>query len=299
MTDRTELLEAALDSSFPDGIALLDKEGQIVFWNPAAEAITGYAGMDVMSRQVPEPLEPLLLDRTKPAGSEPWRRKSRNRVTDHGSPGSTSWATDGSRDGATMVLRDDMGRAHRHGGVFHPAESLDALPHGECGEGTSVEAAQTELKTGWKRSSMTFSRAARASAYCGSPSIRPTRCARRTAPVPATRCSKRWSGCWPTGCGPPRRWGAGATMSSGSFARAHAGDAGGPRAGAGQPGPDGGLSLVGRPGSITVSIGAAQAERNESLADLLERAKAAMFSSFHAGGNQITSAPGGQECSPL
>jgi len=35
------------------------------------------------------------------------------------------------------------------------------------------------------------------------------------------------------------------------------------------------------------------------LVDLLERAKAAMFSSFHAGGNQITSAPGGQECSPL
>jgi PAS domain S-box-containing protein len=39
MTDRTELLEAALDS-YPDGIALLDLEGQMVYWNRAAESIT-------------------------------------------------------------------------------------------------------------------------------------------------------------------------------------------------------------------------------------------------------------------
>ena len=50
--------------------------------------------------------------------------------------------------------------------------------------------------------------------------------------------------------------------------------------------------------SLTVSIGAAQAEQEGSLVDLLERAKAAMFTSFHAGGNQITSAPGRQACSP-
>jgi GGDEF domain-containing protein len=50
--------------------------------------------------------------------------------------------------------------------------------------------------------------------------------------------------------------------------------------------------------SITVSIGAAQAEREGNLADLLERAKAAMQTSFHAGGNQITSAPGRPSCSP-
>jgi diguanylate cyclase (GGDEF)-like protein len=50
--------------------------------------------------------------------------------------------------------------------------------------------------------------------------------------------------------------------------------------------------------SLTVSIGAAQAEVNESLANLLERARLAMHSSFHAGGNQITPAPGGQACSP-
>jgi diguanylate cyclase (GGDEF)-like protein len=50
--------------------------------------------------------------------------------------------------------------------------------------------------------------------------------------------------------------------------------------------------------SITVSIGTAQADQAGTLADLLGRAKAAMSSSFHAGGNQITSAPGGQACLP-
>jgi GGDEF domain-containing protein len=50
--------------------------------------------------------------------------------------------------------------------------------------------------------------------------------------------------------------------------------------------------------SLTVSIGAAQAESAATLADLLERAKAAMFTSFRAGGNQIAPAPEGHPCLP-
>jgi len=49
--------------------------------------------------------------------------------------------------------------------------------------------------------------------------------------------------------------------------------------------------------SLTVSIGAAQAQSAGTLADLLERAKAAMFSSYHAGGNRVTAAPEGDACS--
>ena len=59
MTDRTELLEAALDS-LPEGIALLGERGPVMFWNRAAEAITGYASADLLARPAPEPLEPLL-----------------------------------------------------------------------------------------------------------------------------------------------------------------------------------------------------------------------------------------------
>jgi GGDEF domain-containing protein len=50
--------------------------------------------------------------------------------------------------------------------------------------------------------------------------------------------------------------------------------------------------------SLTVSIGAAQADQSETLAQLLERAQIAMHSSLHAGGNQITSASGRISCSP-
>jgi diguanylate cyclase len=42
---------------------------------------------------------------------------------------------------------------------------------------------------------------------------------------------------------------------------------------------------------VTVSIGAAQAGADASLVELMEKAKAAMFTSFHAGGNKITLAP--------
>jgi GGDEF domain-containing protein len=49
--------------------------------------------------------------------------------------------------------------------------------------------------------------------------------------------------------------------------------------------------------SLTVSIGVAQAQLPMTLAEVLERAKAAMFSSYQAGGNRIASAPGGITCS--
>ena len=69
MTDRTELLEAALDS-WPDGIGLVDAEGLVIFWNQAAEAITGYAGVEVLARPAPEELEPLLRAGGWPAPAE-------------------------------------------------------------------------------------------------------------------------------------------------------------------------------------------------------------------------------------
>ena len=59
MIDRAELLEAALDSR-PDGIALLGIEGEVMFWNRAAEAITGYSSLDLLSRPVPSFLEPFF-----------------------------------------------------------------------------------------------------------------------------------------------------------------------------------------------------------------------------------------------
>ncbi len=50
--------------------------------------------------------------------------------------------------------------------------------------------------------------------------------------------------------------------------------------------------------SLTVSIGAAHAERGESLSGLLERAQSALHSSMHEGGNHITLASGRHACLP-
>ncbi len=50
--------------------------------------------------------------------------------------------------------------------------------------------------------------------------------------------------------------------------------------------------------SLTVSIGAAQAERGEPLAGLLDRAQAAMLESVRAGGNHITAAQERRACLP-
>src|SRR5439155_25300382 len=58
MADRTELVEAALDV-YPEGLALLDSDERVVFWNRAAELITGYSGAEVIGRPLPDGLEPL------------------------------------------------------------------------------------------------------------------------------------------------------------------------------------------------------------------------------------------------
>jgi len=55
------LFEAALES-LPEAAALLDADGQFVFWNCAAEAITGYSKMEIISRPVPASLAVLLAE---------------------------------------------------------------------------------------------------------------------------------------------------------------------------------------------------------------------------------------------
>ena len=60
MTDRVELLEAALDS-LPEGIAFAGLDGQVKFWNHAAEAITGYAAAQLLGHSVRELLDLLVI----------------------------------------------------------------------------------------------------------------------------------------------------------------------------------------------------------------------------------------------
>ncbi len=143
MADRTELLEVALDS-FPEGVALLGGEDQIMLWNRAAEAITGYASADLLSRQAPEPLEPLLLASARLGNMEPDAGGQLGHRTlvhalhklGHDVPVMARY----------FVLRDGMGGRMGMAVLFHPADSLDALPHGECEQGGDVKASQAVLE---------------------------------------------------------------------------------------------------------------------------------------------------------
>src|SRR6266496_2877485 len=132
MADRTELLEAALDS-FPEGVALADLEGGVAFWNQAAEAIIGYSGPKLVGRPVREILDTLVV-----GGAQHWILQ-----TDSPTRGALVHVRHELGHyvlamARILVLRDGLGARIGTGVIFHPAESIDALPHGEVGEDSRV-----------------------------------------------------------------------------------------------------------------------------------------------------------------
>ena len=139
MADRTELLEAALDS-LPEGIALIGGEGEVVFWNRAAEAVTGHAGLDLVGRAMPETLKALL------EGSAPEPDPGPQQVRGCLIQARHKLGHDVPTMARTLVLRDGLGGHIGRAVVFHPAESLEALPHGETGEGDGIGASQADLE---------------------------------------------------------------------------------------------------------------------------------------------------------
>jgi diguanylate cyclase (GGDEF)-like protein len=183
--------------------------------------------------------------------------------------------------------------------IFHPAESLDALPHGETGEGSGVETDQAELEDRLEAEYEDF-------AHGGSPfgvlwitvdqahDLRMTHGARACEEMLEKVERTLANGLRPTE--KIGRWGDDEFLvlsherTAGTLA-AHAQVLAG-------------LARTtefrwwGDRVSLTVSIGAAQAELAEALAQLLERSRAAMLSSVHAGGNHITPAPGRHKCLP-
>lgn len=143
MTDRAELLEAALDSR-PDGIALLGLAGEVVFWNRAAAAITGYAGLEILDRPIPASLDSLLYDSALlgdlPLGTAlPANHGTLVHVRHKLGHILQTLAR-------RVVLRDGLGERIGTAVVFHPAGTLDALPHGEFEEDDAAEENRTEFE---------------------------------------------------------------------------------------------------------------------------------------------------------
>ncbi len=296
MIDRTELLEAALDS-LPEGIALMDADGRVAFWNRSAEAITGQASSDLVSRPVSVLLE-LLRIAQRPAEQEPCLGVAA------GSGALVHLRHKLGHDVPTMmralVLRDGLGGRIGRAAIFHPAESLDALPHGDCSEGSLVETDRAKLE---ERLEAVFEDFRQGGETFGvlwitvdqAHDLRKTHGAGACDAMLEKMEQAIANGLRPTD--EMGRWGDDEYLilshertpeMLASHAQLLAGLA-----------RTADFRWWGDRVSLTVSIGAAQAERDGSLTGLLEKAKAAMSSSFHAGGNHITSAPGRQSCSPL
>ncbi len=296
MTDRAELLEAALDS-LPEGIALLGEEHDVVFWNRAAEAITGHAGLELVGRPVPEMLK-TLLDRCAPSvdadpGSDCQSGRGFLAHARH------KLGHDVSTMARVLVLRDVLGSNIGAAVVFHPAESLDALPHGESGDGEGVEASQLDLEERLKLEFEDFARG-------GPPfgvlwiAVDQARGLRKThGAMGCEAMLGKVKRALANGLRPAEelgRWGEDEFLvlsheRTPEMLAVHAQLLAGLARTAD-------FRWWGDRVSLTVSIGAAQADKDEPLKQLLGRAQDAMESSIHAGGNHITLAPGGQACLP-
>ncbi|MGA7858157.1 MAG: diguanylate cyclase [Terracidiphilus sp.] len=296
MTDHVELLEAALDS-LPEGIAFAGLDGQVKFWNRAAEAITGYAAAQLLGHSVRELLDLLVI-----GGARRWTDQTDSEAV----PGCGSLVQMRHRLGHNLpvmarilVLRDGLGGRIGAAAVFHPAENLDALPHGDCGEIDFVEASQTELED---RLGTEFEDFMRGGLPFGvlwitvdqAHSLRKTHGARACEAMVEKVERTLMLSLRPTE--QIGRWGEDEFLvlsheRTAETLAAHAQVLAG-------------LARTtefrwwGDRVSLTVSIGAAQADQNETLAQLLERAQAAMLASIHAGCNHITLAPGRLACSP-
>jgi diguanylate cyclase (GGDEF)-like protein/PAS domain S-box-containing protein len=296
--DRTELLESALDA-LPDGIALFGMEGEVVFWNHAAEAITGYAGTDVLGQAIPEGLEPRIPERLLlgelQAGTS-------------AEPGSGALVKTRHKLGheirtiaRVMALRDGLGEQIGTAAVFHPAASLDALPHGASGEDQAVEASQANLE---ERLQIEFEDFVHGAAPFGVLWIGVDQACELRKTHGSSACEamlEKVQRALAHGLRPGEelgRWGEDEFLiisheRTPEMLAAHAQALAGMARTAD-------FRWWGDRISVTVSIGAAQAARDqdEELTQLMERAQKAMESSVHGGGNRITSAPGRQVCLP-
>jgi diguanylate cyclase (GGDEF)-like protein len=269
----------------------------LVFWNRAAAAITGQAGANLLGRPVREVVETVIV-----GGARQWN-SSRDAAS---RPECGSLIGLRHRMGhdvpaivRLLTLRDGLGGRIGMAAVFHPAESLDALPHGDCGQGVGVEVSQATLQD---RLQSEFEDFLRGHLPFGVLWITVDQAheLRKTHGVSACEAMlDKVQHALANGLRPGEevgRWGDDEFLvvsheRTPEMLAVHAQTLAG-------------LSRTaefrwwGDRVSLTVSIGAAQADPAEALAQLLERAQNAMATSIHGGGNQITAAPGRLPCLP-
>ena len=137
-----ELLEAALDG-LPEGMGIFDSEGAVMFWNEAAQCITGYAAIELLGHEIPEDLAPLLaarsaMERSQPLGVLEENHRSMTKAR-HKLGHMVSILA------RVLVLNNDLGERLGTAVLFHPVESLDALPLNELSDAAFAEGARADL----------------------------------------------------------------------------------------------------------------------------------------------------------
>ncbi len=296
MTDRTELLAAALDS-LPDGIAVLAGKDEVLFWNQAAEAITGFAAADLLEHPIPEGLRPLLdcAQSGDPQSCADLEAGCGALVRVRHKLGHEAPAI-----ARVLVLRDELGESIGAAVVFHPAESLDALPRGETDQDEDVLAGQADLEDRLRNEFDDFLRGDDPFGVLWI-SVDQAPELRKTHGAGACRAMlEKAQHALRVGLRPAEelgRWGDDeflviAHERTAEMLDAHA------RVLAGLV-RTADFHWWGDRVSLSVSVGAAQAAHaGETLAQLLELARQAMQSSIHSGGNCVTSAPGRLTCLP-
>lgn len=296
MADRTELLESALDR-IAEGVALADHEGRVAFWNHAAETITGHSSANTVGRGVRETLDDLVV-----GGSQHWvRQTDAESATQRGSLVQVHHKLGHEIPvlARILVLRDGMGTRIGLGVLFHPAESLDALPRGESSEELSDEESQTRFEERLAAMHKDFLRSDIPLGVMWV-TVDQARGLRRTHGLRAVEAMlEKIERTLAGGLKPAEeigRWGDDEFLvlsheRNAAMLAAHA------QVLAGMARTTD-FRWWGDRVSLTVSIGATQSARGEELGKLLERAQAAMLASIHGGGNQVTTLQERNSCSP-
>jgi diguanylate cyclase (GGDEF)-like protein len=181
MSDRVEMLEATLDL-IEEGVAVLDEQSNVLFWNKAATALTGHPAEEVIWRPCPENLYRIDEEHRSRTGTSagPRVRRGGNNNADAGpravsarssertavldvqpdcedeSDPSLQWPTRVSMTHKLghpvpamlrkVALQDVLGGPAGAALLFYPVEEVDALPHGEGGEGADIERSQADME---------------------------------------------------------------------------------------------------------------------------------------------------------
>lgn len=178
MSNRVEMLEATLDL-MDEGVAILDDQSNVLFWNKAAAALTGHPPEDIVARRCPADLYRVDEQHQTRAGTRACKRGIPVQMT-----GSFGWAyaaysdrpqlstTDPESDDAgdqplyaptlvsmshklghsvpgmlrKVVLRNACGEPAGAALLFYPVEEMDKLPHGDTGEGAEIERSQADME---------------------------------------------------------------------------------------------------------------------------------------------------------